>query len=308
MQLKPFKVPGKVILSGEYAVMHGGTAVIVPAERFVTVSECRENDEPEFTPVIKSALEFPIDEIKDYENAHGRPRLKLEYSQFFDCSNGGNHKLGIGLSAAEAVAVVEYRLKRAGLNGNNLSQKTAELAHSIHFNTQGNIGSGADVFCCAYRKPIIFCNINGNPEVHEFNGTSGDIKIPISLVWSGIVSNTRDMIRRFNHWLEQGDGETQRCLEIMKQAGSDLAPHWFSDNHDTFYGTFDNYMDIMRNCTKRANINYWLDEFNDLDKWARQFGGRIKPSGAGGGDMIILIGNLPVKDLNCQSYKIIAQS
>ena len=308
MGLSEIKIPGKVILSGEYAVLYGGTAVVAPAERYITVSETIPLEGELHTPIINAALEYPLDEILNFESDRGKPGVNLDSSDFFTSTNGTRKKLGIGLSAAEAVAVVELRLRRAGLNGSSLCRKTAEYAHLIHHRTQGEIGSGADIFCCAYRRPIIYKNDTGHPHVLNGGEEYDTVKVPVRMVWSGIVSDTRNMIHTYNNWLKTGGDSAQKCHSRMTRIGERLAPLWFGPADRKFYEIFDEYIEVMRDCAGMAGLNYWLECHTELDNWARQFGGRAKPSGAGGGDMIILIGDLPVEKLDREIYKIKCQS
>jgi len=308
MELSEIKIPGKVILSGEYAVLYGGTAVIAPAERYVTISETAPQNGDRQTPIINAAVDYPLKETLDFESEHGKPGINLNSSDFFTSTNGTRKKLGIGLSAAEAVGVVELRLRRAGLNGSDLCRKTAEYAHLIHHKTQGEIGSGADIFCCAYRRPIIYKNDNNHPRVLNNDYGQDAVKIPVRMVWSGIVSDTRNMIHTYNNWLKNCGESAKNCHDRMTAIGERLAPLWFGEANQSFYEVFDEYIEIMRDCAEQAGLPYWLDCHTELDKWARQFGGRAKPSGAGGGDMIILVGDLPVEKLNRKIFKINCQS
>ncbi len=306
MPLNEIKVPGKVILSGEYAVMCGGTAVVAPCERYITVSETAPQNGDHTTPIISAALEYSLAEAGEFESRMGKPGINLNSADFFMHKNGTKKKLGIGLSAAEAVAVVELRLSRAGLNGDGLCRKTAEYAHIIHHRTQGGIGSGADIFCCALRRPIIFRNAGGVPRVIN-DSTQDSIKIPIRMVWSGIVSDTRNMIHKYNRWLETGGAIAEEIRRKTAEVGEKLAPLWFTEDFRRFYEVFDEYIAVMKECTRLAGLDYWLDCHTELDNWAGKYGGRAKPSGAGGGDMVILIGDLPVEELHRDIFRIKCQ-
>lgn len=308
MQLNELKIPGKVILSGEYAVLYGGTAVVAPAERFISVSETEPNNGDHSTPIITAALDYPLKEVDGFESDRGKPGIDLNSADFFTSDNGSRRKLGIGLSAAEAVAVVELRMRRAGLNGSDLCRQVAEYAHYIHHHTQGGIGSGADIFCCAYRRPIIYKNDHGEPRVLNEQNGKREITVPVRMVWSGIVSDTRQMIHRYNDWLENGGETAKDCHERMTAIGEKIAPLWFGNADGTFYEIFDEYIEVMNECASKAKLDYWLDCHTELDKWARKYGGRAKPSGAGGGDMIILVGDLPVEKLNREVFKIKCQA
>jgi mevalonate kinase len=49
---------------------------------------------------------------------------------------------------------------------------------------------------------------------------------------------------------------------------------------------------------------YMLPVHARYEEWARRHGGRAKPTGAGGGDMILLVGELPLAQLNVDVMKL----
>jgi hypothetical protein len=59
----------------------------------------------------------------------------------------------------------------------------------------------------------------------------------------------------------------------------------------------DGYLDRMTALARSADIDFFPPIFGPLDAWARRHGGRVKPCGAGGGDVVLLLGNLPWSEL-----------
>jgi mevalonate kinase len=55
-------IPGKVMLSGEYAVLYGGTSVLVPVPRYMKFEESEFPPENPYTKVVQEALKISIDE------------------------------------------------------------------------------------------------------------------------------------------------------------------------------------------------------------------------------------------------------
>ena len=53
----------------------------------------------------------------------------------------------------------------------------------------------------------------------------------------------------------------------------------------------------MKEISKSAGISYFMPVHTQLDAWARRHGGRCKPTGAGGGDMVLMAGELPLDQL-----------
>lgn len=298
MGVTSVRVPGKVMLSGEYAVLHGGTTVLMPVPRFLTVTETTENDPSKYSPVVRSAMGFPIDELHEYECDHGIGGVDVDYSEFYATDESGKKvKLGIGSSAAEAVGVISLRFERAGLEWDEHAEMIAAYADHVHRTVQGGIGSGADVAACAFRKPIKFKHSQQGILVDQVVQSPDVDKIPMHLVWSGQPANTRMMVERFEQWVSRSDERTIRLMQQLLKTASDVSHLWFKVDEKELFSYLDKFVAILIACTSRAGIPFILPIHAELAKWAEEHGGRAKPTGAGGGDMILLLGGLPVEEL-----------
>jgi phosphomevalonate kinase len=292
-------VHGKVMLSGEYAVLHGGTAVLVPAPHYAVFSECDRDSAQQSSIVLRRALYKDILLIEQYENVNGRPKVHVDSSQFF-CEDlyGYRKKLGLGLSACEAVGAIALRFERAGMvwtQRRDLIRRYADEAHSA---AQGGTGSGADVAACAYGKPIRFSRDDNGVSINEIERNQMTHPLPMHLVWTGVPSDTREHVRRFEDWLETYGESSKRLLSKLIDLSDQLAGLWFASEKDVLFDAIDRFMKSLRMIASSAGIPLMLPLHEELDEWARYYGGRAKPTGAGGGDMILLVGNLPVHHLS----------
>ncbi|NIR65794.1 MAG: hypothetical protein GWN61_16235, partial [candidate division Zixibacteria bacterium] len=59
----------------------------------------------------------------------------------------------------------------------------------------------------------------------------------------------------------------------------------------------DEFDSRLRKISEAANLSLFLPIHDEFKAWARNNGGRSKPTGAGGGDMILMIGDLPTSHL-----------
>jgi phosphomevalonate kinase len=287
-------VPGKLMLSGEYAVLRGGTAVLVPISRYLTVAESLVADSSRQSPVIRAALAFPIEETEKFERDHGLPCVSIDYTGFSHRdSSRKTVKLGIGSSAAEAVGIVALRFERAGLAWSKNRNKIASYAHTIHRQAQGGIGSGADTALCAFREPIEYTMGHG-PHPIEFEPKTD---IPLHAVWSEHPSDTRKMVADFESWLSRGEPAAAALLSRLVESSRELADTWFRTPQDILFQQLDRFCSALHTCMEAAAIQYRLPIHHELESWAEKQGGRAKPTGAGGGDMILLVGDLPVSEL-----------
>ncbi len=287
------QIPGKVMLSGEYAVLHGGTAVMAPVPCYLLLKESDSRDSSEYPRVVKHALELRIDEISDFESKNGMPGIELDNSQFLSVDSEGNKlKLGLGLSAAEAVGTIALRFERAGLPWEDNRDKIIKYAFKAHNLAQGGFGSGADIAACAFAHPIKFRKTEEKLHVEPIEADLREYKLPLKLAWTGMPSNTRNMVVAFENWAKSGDRD---LLKRFIASADDLANAWFRQPLDELFEKIDDFSWHLRQISKSADLPLYLPIHDELEEWARINGGRAKPTGAGGGDMILIIGDLPVR-------------
>lgn len=293
------KIPGKAMLSGEFAVLFGGTAVMMPVPRYLKISEIDIVPDRPYTPVIQLALRHPIPEIAEFEKKHGRSHVVIDAGDFLtDNGSALPVKLGLGLSAAEATSVIAFRFEKAGRPWNKNKREIFNHAYKIHTLAQQGLGSGADVACCAYAQPLRYKLVKGKPTYEIFDRSKIVYSVPMTLAWTGQSSNTRQLITKFTAWTTNKDEKSKKLLTDLISISDRLADTWFIAANIEFYKILDEFNEIMDECARQAEISFRLPVHDELDKWARQYGGRAKPTGAGGGDMVLLIGDLPIDKLD----------
>src|SRR5262249_46758459 len=151
--------PGKLFLSGEYAVLWGGTALIAAVgPRLAGWVRARDDSrihlisatgrlEGQATPLgvnwtepVSAGLLFAARGIEEAVRARGVPGMGFDLVMAPATRTASGEKLGLGGSAQAALISVE--LSRLALQGTFDSLKVALLAHS---KAQADSGSGADV-------------------------------------------------------------------------------------------------------------------------------------------------------------------
>lgn len=292
------------MLSGEYAVLRGGTAFMVPVPRYLEIAESDSLDTERLTPVLRYGLDYYIEEIADFEKKDPLVGFDIDAAEFFETDRENKSvKLGLGASAAEAVGLVALRYERAGKSwsvsdpyGSEHTRRIAEHAMAVHREAQGGRGSGADVAACAYQKPIKFKRIDSKPSITPIDKPYRQ-KIPIALLSTGIPADTRKMVDKFESWLENRSSEKDRLLSELIESSDRLADAWFVRSKDVLFDMIDRFSDAMKPIAHGSGLEYRLPIHEEIERWARFHGGRAKPTGAGGGDMILLIGELPLEEL-----------
>lgn len=153
---------GKLILFGEYAVLHGHPALVFACHHQVdahyeTMPEIIADQDVDY---IIRALPLGEARYKDTQQISG-PILDFAWkvlqtlqapfglytidSRCFSLQDhaGDWHKMGLGSSAAATVALIRLLYKIKGLKASNTL--LYKLTQAIHHQVQGGLGSGADV-------------------------------------------------------------------------------------------------------------------------------------------------------------------
>ena len=184
------RAPGKLVLSGAYAVLEGVPALVTAVDRFVIADAARPAER--VTPEVKAAL----GELA---------------APWFDASalREGEHKLGIGSSAAILVASLAARLvaKHGALGDSELVERVFAPALAAHARAQGG-GSGVDVAAAAYGGTLCYRRTAHAPVVAR-------VTLPRAVVietwWSGEPATTSELVGRV-HGLRARDPETFATL------------------------------------------------------------------------------------------------
>lgn len=291
------------MFSGEYAVLHGAWAALAPVPRFLQIGESEESPPRAYPEAADIALRYRVPRLADFERKRGLPNIEIDNREFFAIGeNGAQVKLGLGCSAAEAVGVMALRYERAGLPMRAYADEIFEHASMAHHIAQAGMGSGADVAACSYAKPLRYRVTGSSREVEFVASDSLPSRLPLHLVWTGTPSDTRNLVDRFQQEMREGlasnDQKMKACLDRLINAANFLAGAWFSAGKEQLFKLVDEFERAMRVCASMTGIAYTLPVHDEISNWAKRHGGRAKPTGAGGGDMILLIGDLPVHELD----------
>lgn len=179
--------PGKLVILGEYAVLHGAPALVMAVNRRAEVRITSTTDGrcaieslgaqlerasfqwvgdpgwhdtvtplPESMSLVTEIIRFALGKTGD--SLHRQLpafHARLDTRAFFRTSDAGCSKLGLGSSAALTVALASALALFAGA-GASLSDRHAWLARlrAMHQNFQGGSGSGADLAASLFGNVI----------------------------------------------------------------------------------------------------------------------------------------------------------
>lgn len=292
------RIPGKVMLSGEYAVLDGATAVLLPVQRWLNASRAADAPAAGYSPVVEAARAIDIAAVADHEAGAGVPHVRFDRSELVEREPDGREtKLGLGMSAAEAVATIALRYECAGLPWLSSWREVARWAMAAHRSAQQGIGSGADIAACAYGRPLRYRLQGEGFAIEDLPAPAAGQQVPLHLVWTGQPADTRDQVRRYLAWRDKRGADDQALQARLLKASSELAQGWFNAAREELHAALDWHSAVMDEVAAAAGLSYRLPVHARLEAWARRHGGRAKPTGAGAGDMVLLIGDLPLKQM-----------
>ncbi|MRG85705.1 phosphomevalonate kinase [Salinibacillus xinjiangensis] len=316
------KVPGKLMIAGEYAVLEPGQeCVVVAVNRYVTaqIQESKLNqlrlpdlglesitwrdsfpitfssDDPRLT-FIRNAMEV-VGEYMTEMSMEGRP-FRLSISSGLDDSSG--KKYGLGSSAAVVVSVVTAMLHFYQLEPTR--ELIFKLAAIAHVQSQGS-GSGADVAASTYGGWIHYSAFQAGwllNERREKNSILPLIQEPwphlfiqplkqpsqiiLAVGWTGDVISTGPMIQQIKTWQNDHPDEYKNFLQNSCEAVTGLVHSLEASNIENSISSLAKNREALVNLGKQAGILIETPKLKALAEVAERLGGSGKSSGAGGGD------------------------
>jgi phosphomevalonate kinase len=262
------RAPGKLVLSGAYAVLEGAPALVAAVDRYAEADAAR-------------APQLVTDEV-----AAAIERGALRAAPWFDASalrtiqGGGSRKLGLGSSAAILVASLGAASAREGLDDVALRQLVFEPALAAHRAAQGG-GSGIDVAASTFGG--VLCARRSDGTLHHVAHAlpSG---VVFTVFWSGVAASTPSLVSA-----------------VRALAAADPRAH------ATLLGALASAAEAARSATGAAALIVALaaqfeglhalglaagapivpDAMHRLASLAGEEGAAFGPSGAGGGDVAL---------------------
>lgn len=277
------RAPGKLMLAGEYAILHGGTAWVMAVDRHAVVADAPE-DNPRVPIEARAALAIALRERHiDAVSA----RWSLDVSALGD---GAGRKLGLGSSAAGCVAALGWAFARAGrdLDDPAVRDLIARVARRGHREAQGG-GSGVDVLASAQGAVISVAlrdGAQGEPIVQRHKGF-GDI--PWAVLWSGSSARTSEMIAKVDALKARDAGAFARCIGGIAEAAGAMGRAMDAGDAGAAVEAVRAHGAAMRTLGEQAGAPIVADALSRFAAEIEPLGAAVKPSGAGGGDVSLIV-------------------
>ncbi|UJL46609.1 phosphomevalonate kinase [Virgibacillus sp. NKC19-16] len=318
------KVPGKLMIAGEFAVLEPHHNLVVMAvDRFV-YAHIQQSDEYSLTledfklhdlrfeyknnevkidtndarvHFVEKAMSLAFTYLREHEINPGHFKLSIR-SELDDASGV---KYGLGSSAAVVTSVISAILKK------HLPQKPSamlifKLAAISHVITQRN-GSGADVAASSYGGFLQYSSFQADwlIEAYENRKTLTEllerewtyfsvepIKLPeniyVCIGWTGKPASTKKLVDEILKLKNDALAKFQQFLTNSEEAVGYFLKGMTESDVDLLLRGVKKNRQALATVGKHADVAIETPLLRTLCDLAEGYGGAGKPSGAGGGD------------------------
>lgn len=271
--------PGKMMISGEYAVLDGAEAIVAAVDRraFATLSVAQAAG-PAPAPEVQAAF-------REAQALAGRVsgHVALDVSSM----RQDGRKLGLGSSAAGAAAaaglvyaahghdpeapLVRAEILRAALDGHrSVAPK----------------GSGADVAAAVHGGFLRFRRVGDTTETHALEWP---VAAELRVVWTGQEARTSDFVAKVEALASTAPDRHREVRAALHAEAEAFVSAALAKDVAGLIKSTDAYGSAMRELGVAAGIDIVTDTLARVAELARAAGGAAKPSGAGGGDVAICV-------------------
>jgi phosphomevalonate kinase len=247
--------PGKLVLTGAYAVLEGAPAIVVAVDRYALA----EAPSP--------AGEVNVD-VRALQSATGQ-------------------KLGLGSSAATLVASHAARALARGEDPRHgaVRSQIFQTARAAHAREQGG-GSGVDIAASVHGGALRYrIGSSPNPEA-EVRAVDLPRGLVLHAFWSGTSARTSDLLGRVHGLRVRGGADA--VFKALRAAAIDAADG--VGNARTYVDGAVTFARALAALGDAADAPIFLPAFTELAALAEREQGAFLPSGAGGGDVAVWLG------------------
>jgi phosphomevalonate kinase len=250
--------PGKAFLTGEYAVLHGGTAIVMAIDRH---ARARLGTPRQRSPLLAAAAKVSIDHC-------GPAEVDVDTSAMI---GPDGQKLGLGSSAAAVTAAVLMRHHAAGCQLTD--DELFVLARRAHARVQPG-GSGADVLASVLGGVL---EVRRDPESGiEWSPAALPAGLELVFLWTGAAASTPALVAAV------GD----MAADLVGLA-AELSGALLGGERAASLALVERYREELRKLGQDAGVEIITPAHEQVAALARARGGAAKPSGAGGGDLAV---------------------
>jgi phosphomevalonate kinase len=266
------RAPGKVVISGAYAVLEGAHAIVSAVSRYAIADTAHAAEQA--TLEVRAAI-------------GERPAPAFDAAQLF----GEHGKLGLGASAAILVAsLAAIELEARDFEDDaSLRAQVLPWALSAHAKAQGG-GSGIDVAASVHGGTLL---VRRSPAKTPTGLELRPVRLPpLEIeVWSSNTSaSTRDLIARVHELAEHDPSAHAERLRAQCDASEAAAQALLRGDSAQLIAALDAQERALWALGQSIHAPLVTDAVRELAERARLEQAIVLPSGAGGGDVALFIG------------------
>lgn len=275
--------PGKLILTGEYAVLGGAPAIVVAVDRRAIA---RRNSTPRGSSpfLLAVADEIAARRGADAPAARAALEVSVDSTAFYDKIT----KLGLGSSAAVTVAATALAL------GTAARDEVLEVALAAHARAQGPRGapgSGADIAASVHGGTIIFSRPAADAPC-RIERRRWPPSVAILPFFTGTPADTAQLVARVEAARAGNPSRVQPALTAIADASRAACTALTAPPDIAAVGLI-GALALAANATDRLAIATGIDLVPECVTAARarlvRLGGTAKTTGAGGGDVGVAV-------------------
>ncbi|MBX3188244.1 MAG: hypothetical protein KF819_14585 [Labilithrix sp.] len=266
--------PGKLVLTGAYAVLEGAPAIVVATSRGAVADGARAalTASPEVRAAIGDA-----------------PAPHVDASSLFV----GSRKLGLGASAAILVASLAVReIERgADLGDARVREQLFAQARSAHASAQGG-GSGVDVAASVFGGVLEYALGAAQP-----GGAAKRVALPpgtaLSVFACSTSARTAELRGLVDRLAETAPARHRERLDELGEIARDAATAVSRGDRGAFIDAVARAAGGLARLGAAASAPIVPEGFEGLSAIAAREGAAFCVSGAGGGDVACFVGSAP---------------
>ena len=263
------RAPGKVVISGAYAVLAGAPAIVSAVTRYVVADASRP-------------ATFVTDEVRAALAPGERP-------PWFDASElrEGDRKLGLGSSAAILVAsLFALELVREAADGQAPElARVNERAMQAHRQAQGG-GSGIDVAASTFGGTFIY---RLGPHGASIQPVALPARMTVELWTCPTSAATRDLLVAVAQLAERSPEQYARWMGSQILAAHDAARAAVRQDARALIAALRAQSRALSGLGNEARVPIVTPALSTLAPRAEAEGGALLPAGAGGGDIALFV-------------------
>lgn len=266
------RAPGKAILCGEYAVLDGAPAICVAVDRCV-VARAGSGMK---SPFVEAALRHAARALGNEPLSS----VSVDSASLYESTA----KIGLGSSAAVTAAVVGLAFAAAGRSLDDRAQLFL-VADAAHAEAQGVVGSGIDVATSVYGGAIRFQR-GADVKVASIAWPSA---LHLTFVFSGQSASTPDLVGRVRALRERDPAEYTSRMGALAELARGFAAALERGDAMNAVAVAARWQPALAALGRAADAPIVTPFFDEVAAIAREHAAAAKPSGAGGGDLGVIL-------------------